>query len=262
MKHLIVKFTCAALAAISLFSLTACGNNGGGEKKETTAPTVAETTAEPTTAPKEMIKEIDLHTLHPVNEKGDRFAGVWQIVAGTGSQFENFYYEFNGSGTAYMTVGSMGFCGTYGIKSEDGKDLFITQLMVGLNGKYTYEFSKDGASVVLTDIEDNNTSTLEKVSNYSAVPNAPESPKIDEALLGAWADERGNYLYFGKDGVMYDSQVGVTFYFYTYSAADGKIEQTYTVTEEVNEKSTYQVKDGKLVYNNIEYSPVSADELV
>ena len=261
MKKFTIKLACAALAAVSAFSLCAC-NNGGDQQKETTAPTAAETTAEPTTAPKAFVKETDLKKLHPVNAQGDRFAGTWQITDGTGSQLESFYYEFNGSGTAYMMVGTMGFCGTYGIKAENGQDLFITQLMFGLNGKYTYEFSKDRNTVVLTNIEDKTTSTIEKTDSYSPVPDAPENPEIDEAILGAWADERGNYLYFGKDGVMYDMQGGVTFYFYTYSAANGKISQTYSMVEDVEETSTYKLEGETLTYNNIEYKPVSADELI
>lgn len=261
MKHLSIKLACAALAAVSIFSLSACGN-GGSEQKETTAPTAAETTAEPTTAPKEFVKETDLHNIHSFNAQGDQFAGIWQITDGVGSQLQSFYYEFDGNGTAYLMVGTMGFGATYGVRSENGKDIFITQLMYGLNGKYTYEFSKDRNTVTLTNIENNTTSTLTKANDYSPVPDAPEDPQIDEKLIGAWADERGNYLYFGKDGVMYDNQGGVTFYFYTYSAADGKISQVYTMTDPVDETATYKFDGDSLIYNDLKYTSISADELI
>ena len=42
MKKFTIKLACAALAAVSAFSLCAC-NNGGDQQKETTAPTAAET---------------------------------------------------------------------------------------------------------------------------------------------------------------------------------------------------------------------------
>lgn len=271
MKRLAIKIGCATLAMIFMLSFSACTENKSEQPMETTAATTeAATTVPPATEAEKMITETDLTKLHAVNEQGDLFAGMWRITGGTGSQLKSFVYEFDGNGAAFMMVGTTGYCGTYGIKAEDGKDLFVTQLMFGLDGKYTYEFSKDKNTVVLTKIPEKTvstnpsepiTSTLEKVSDFSPVPDSVENPEIDEAILGAWTDDKGGYLYFGKDGVMYDVQADVTFTFYTYSANNGQISEISYMTEAINETATYSVEDDVLTYNNIEYQRVSADKL-
>ena len=103
---------------------------------------------------------------------------------------------------------------------------------------------------------------MQKLFSFTFIPRAEPDSEIDPALLGAWKDDTGAYLYFGKDGVMYSNQLGVNFSFYTYSAQDGKITQTYTMKEETTETATYKLNDDKLVYNNFEYQRISADELV
>ena len=262
-RSLFIKSACAALAVCAVFSLSACGENGGGSKSSATEAATAEaTTAPQTTAAEEIKKETDLTSLHAVNKDGDDFAGYWKITEGTGSQLENFVYEFDGDGKAYLIIGTMGYIGTYGLKANNGQKTFTTQLMFGLDGTYTYKFSDDKNSVVLTNTEDKTTSTLERVDDFSPVPEPVEEVQIDEALLGAWKDDTGAYLYFGKDGLMYYAQADISFSFYTYSADDGEIKQTYTMKEENEETATYSVSGDTLTYNNYEYQPVSADKLI
>ena len=100
------------------------------------------------------------------------------------------------------------------------------------------------------------------MENYNSIPEAEKNPVIDEKLLGAWKDDTGAYLYFDKNGIMYANQVGVNFSFYTYSAKDGKITQTYTMKEKTTEEATYSFDGETLLYNNYEYQRISADELV
>lgn len=256
------KAICATLAICAVLALSSCGEKSGGTSSATQADTTEATTIEQTTAAEEMKKETDLTALHAVKKDGDAFAGMWQITDGTGSQLESFVYEFDGDGNAYMMIGTMGYTGTYGLKTTDGKETFTTQLMFGLNGTYTYKFSDDKNSVVLTNTEDKTTSTLERVNDFSPVPEPVEDPQIDEALLGAWSDDTGAYLYFGKDGLMYFSQADISFSFYTYSAGDGKITQTYSMKEETEETATYSVSGDTLTYNKYEYQRISADKLV
>ena len=267
MKKLLFKSACALLAAVLAIGLAGCSGKTESSAPSTEAATESVTTEPPTEA-EVFVTETDLTKLHPITAQSDQFAGMWHITDGVGAKLEHFVYEFDGNGNAYIMVGTTGYCGTYGVKAEDGKDLFITQLMFGLDGKYTYEFSKDRNSVVLTNISNESTTTLEKTEGFSPVPDATESYVTDEALLGAWVDSTGGYLYFGKDGVMYDAQANVSFTFYTYSAADGKINETSVLTEEINETATYSVEkdvqDAKkdiLTYNDVEYQRVSADKL-
>lgn len=262
-KNLFVKSACAALALCAAISFSACGESGkNSESSSTAAETTAEASAAPqTTAAEEIKKEADLTALHSVNKDGDAFAGYWKITEGTGSKLENFVYEFDGNGKAYMMIGTMGYIGTYGLKTTDGKKTFTTQLMFGLNGSYTYKFSDDNNSVVLTNTKDKSTSTLEHIENYNPVPEAVEAPETDKALLGAWKDDTGAYLYFGADGVMYYAQADVSFSFYTYSAKDGKIDQTYKMKEDTEETASYSISGDTLTYNNYEYQRISADKL-
>lgn len=273
-KKFFKRTACAALAICAVFAFSACGEKNGGTSSaantsDAEQTTIAETTKiiipaiiEQTTTAGDLKKEADLSALHPVNKDGDAFAGIWKITEGTGSKLESFVYEFDGNGKAYLMIGTMGYIATYGLKTTDGKQTFTTQMMFGLNGTYTYKFSDDKNSVVLTNTEDKTTSKLERVEEFSPVPDPVEEPKIDKALLGAWKDDTGAYLYFGKDGLMYNVQADVSFSFYTYSAADGKITQTYSMKEEYEETATYSVSGDTLTYNNYEYQRVSADELV
>ena len=264
MKRMFLKMICAALALCSVLAFASCGDGKSSATETTTAPA---TTAVPSiTAPQQTTsgdvkKETDLSKLHGMAEKGDLFSGSWKITEGAGSKLESFVFQFDGDGNAYLMVDTMGFIGTYAIKAENNQDLFITQLMFGLNGKYTYQFSKDKSSVVLTNIKDKTTSTLVKTDSYSCIPAAEDSPSIDEKLLGAWADGNGGYLYFDKKGIMYETQKGLTFTFYNYNAKDGTVTATYKMKTETTETAKYSVKDDTLTYKDYEYKRVSADEL-
>ena len=277
MKHHFLKIICASLALCSVLTFTACGN----EKKESsssatsaasstpseasaaTAATAAAATAdEKTTADASKLKkETDLSKLHPFAQPGDMFTGCWKITDGFGSQYSHFTYAFDGNKNAYLLVGTMAYNGVYEIHNKDGKDVFTTQLMFGLNGDYTYDFSKDKQSVVLTDVDTNDTTTLTKTESYNSIPKAPDDPKIDEALLGAWADDTGEYLYFGRDGIMYKTQKSINYTFYTYSAEKGVVTATYNMLKDTEETAAYSLKGDVLLYDSYEYHRISADEL-
>ena len=170
MKRSSLKILCAALSLVTALSLTACGtgNNTGSESKQetTAAPETTQAATQQTsgTTPSgEIVTEADLSKLFTVKSAEDPFAGDWQITDGTGSQLEHFYYRFDGSGTAYISVGTIGYIGTYTNEKQDGKDVFTTQLMFGLDGSYTYAFSEDKKTVTLTNTADKSTSTMKKI---------------------------------------------------------------------------------------------------
>ena len=257
-----MKKTILLAALCTAFVFAACGG-GESKPKESVAETViADAPTDPqTTTAADLKTEADLSKLHTPDTTNDRFAGYWKITEGSGAQLKKFTYEFDGNGRAYVLVGTMGYVGTYEVKQDSGKDVFVSQMIFGDDG-YTYEFSKDGKSVVLTSVTDKSTSTMERVEKFSSIPKAEEDFSIDEKLLGAWADDTGEYFYFGKDGVMYNTQRGVSFTFYNYSAKDGKITETYTMTEPATETVSYKFDGDKLIYSGNEYKKISADKLV
>lgn len=275
MKNFFTRIICTVLAVCSAMAMAACGNQSKEESSaaaETTAATEAAVTAEataaaeadePTTVDLANIKyEADLTKLHAPATPGDLFTGYWHITDGAGAQMEHFVFGFDGNKNAYLMMGTMGFIGVYGIHVTDGRDTFSTKLMYGLNGDYTYEFSKDKKSAVLTNIASNKTTTIEKLDSFTCIPKPMENFEIDEKLLGAWADDNGAYLYFGKDGIMYNCQKNIAFTFYTYTASNGKIRAAYSMDTEMEEEDTYSFKDGKLIFNNYPYYRISAENLL
>lgn len=276
MKKFFTRIICTVLAVCSAMAMAACGNQSKEESSfstaETTAATEAAVTAEstvaaeadePTTVDLANIKyEADLTKLHTLTKPGDLFTGYWHITDGAGAQMEHFVFGFDGNKNAYLMMGTMGFIGVYGIHVTDGRDTFSTKLMYGLNGDYTYEFSKDKKSAVLTNIASNQTTTIEKLDSFTCIPKPMENFEIDEKLLGAWADDKGEYLYFGRDGIMYTCQKNIAFTFFSYTAADGKIHAIYSMNEDTEENDTYSFKGDKLVFNNYEYDRISAENLL
>lgn len=274
MKQTLIRLTAASLTLGFALSLAAC--DSGAESSaatepaaastaaQTTADTAAQTTAAAATGATGAAadRETDLHRLHAPVKDGDPFAGSWRITGGTGSQLKNFVFSFDGNKNDCLIVGTTGYCGTYQLEEKDGKDVFSTHLMFGLDGDYTYEFSEDKQSVVLTALEDKSTTTMQKDGTYSCVPAPVKDPVTDEALLGAWKDDTGEYLYFGRDGVMYKTQIHITFTYYTYAAKDGVIKASYSTNKEQEETFTYRVDGDKLRFNDYEYKRIPASELV
>lgn len=267
MKRFSIRLLCAALAVLSAFGMTACNDKEESKPKASAAETTASATEVPTAAATTSAPDLpytdtlDMRKIFAVKNENEPFAGTWQITDGVGSELEHFAYCFDGDGNAYLMVGTMGFIGTYTDQYE-GKDVFLCQLMYGINGTYTYQFADDNSSVVLTDTENNKTTTLTKTESFNPIPAAKEGFETDAALLGAWADGNGGYLYFDKNGVLLDCQKGFSFTFYAYSAKDGSLEQTYAMTDETTETATYKVEGDTLTYNNYEYKKVSANELL
>lgn len=252
-----VKMICILLAFSLLAVFAGCSNN---EESSVVQTTEQETTAEPTTSPEEIVTEVDLSALHAVDYDGNEFAGAWKIIDGEGSQYESFVYMFDGGTSAYLMTGTMGYCGKYELNAA--KKQIISQLMFGIDGQYIYEFSEDKSTVVLTNTKGGKTTTLEKIVSFSYMPIPDSEPVIDEALLGAWCDENGGYVYFEKNGIMYETQLGVSFTFYSYSAQDGTIDAVYYMKDKETDTMTYSVDGDTLTLNDYEYTRISADELV
>lgn len=268
MKRILSQTVCAVLALLSLFSFAACGSKSSSEESSQSSDasatqaveiTVAATEAA-SSAPAELKKEIDLTKLHTPNMKGDQFAGYWIVEKKTDNQNNLIVYEFDGEGHSYILIGTTGMFGTYEIKRDNNKDMFYCPSVFG-DENYTYEFSKDRNSVTLKGVTDGSSFTMKKTDSKSSVPEPPEEPVIDDLLLGAWKDDTGAYLYFDKNGIMYTNQLGVNFFFYTYSAENGVITQTYTMKDESTETAKYKIENDVLTCRDFEYKRCSADEL-
>lgn len=258
MKRILIKISCTVIALFSVGLLSSC-NSGESSSQPETKPTEIQTTVAPTTVP--MTNEADLTKLHALSENGDAFTGYWKITGGQGSQLKSVVYEFNGKGQGYFFMGSMGTNGTYEIKTDNGQEVFSAPFVFGTEN-YSFKFSDDKNTVVLTGVSDKSDSTMERVDNFSCIPAAVDSPNTDENLLGAWKDDAGEYLYFGRDGIMYRSQAGVAFYFISYSAENGKVTETYSVGQDITDTYSYKVNGDTLTYNGFEYKRISAAELV
>lgn len=257
MKKFVIKISCTVMALCSAAAFSACNSQESSSQAET-KPTEIQTTAVPTTAP--MTKEADLTKLHALSGDGDVFTGYWKITDGEGSQLKSVVYEFDGKGKGYFYMGSMGTNGTYEIKTENSQEVFSAPFIFG-NENYTFKFSDDKKSVVLTGVSGKATSTMKRVENFYCIPAPSDSAKIDDNLLGAWKDDAGEYLYFGKDGIMYRSQSGIAFYFISYSAENGQVTETYSVGDEVTDTYSYKLNGETLTYNGFEYKRISAAEL-
>ena len=260
MKNTLIKILCAVLALSSISVFAGCG-----ESDELVATTAA---VEETTEDSKMniSEQADLSKLYEINYSGDDFAGAWQITEGEGSKYKNFVYMFNGNKKVYLVIGTTGYVETYStdtVADESGNILttLSAELMFGINGIYTSEFSDDKNTVVLTNIENKATTTMKKLASFSFIPIPDPEPVIDENLLGAWYDDNGEYFYFDKSGIMYNSINGLSFSFSKYSAKDGKVTSTVTTTKEETNSTAYSVSGDTLTYDNYKYKRISVDKL-
>ena len=200
---ILIKILCAVLVLSSTAVFAGCGQDNS---LVATTSSIEETTED---SKMNVSEQADLSKLHAINYEGDEFAGAWQIVDGEGAKFKSFVYVFDGNKKAYLVIGTTGYIENYEIEKktdESGNTIstFSAELMFGINGTYTYEFSDDKSELVLTNIKDKKTTTLKKLATFSYVPIPDPEPVVDEELLGAWKDKSGEYYYFDKSGIMYN----------------------------------------------------------
>ncbi len=247
----------SALAAAALMAASFSGCDGGSSGSET-IPAVTE-------ASNPGSESADLHALLQINEKGNEFAGVWKITGGTGSQFKNFAFMFDGNDRSFLMIGNMGYLGTYTLKTEDlgngAQKTMTTHLVFGIDGTYTYKFDSDMQGVTLTDTETGEETELTRTAAYEYIPFPDKEPVIDEELVGAWKDENGNSYYFDAGGVMLEYFSGLSFIFAKYSATGESLSYTYTMKDEINNESQYSVSGDVLTLDGIKYNRIPVDEL-
>lgn len=259
MKRVIIYLVLAAALSATLL----CGCNPSGSDGEATPTEALSTTAEPTTKSPEEDKETNLSALHTFDKNdGDDFAGAWKITDGPGSQLESFVFLLDGHNKSTMILGNMGFMSEYKLSvDEDGKPTFDTHFYYGLEGTYHYSFSKDKSELTLTNIETEEASVLEKVEDFSCIPDYPDDPELDPELYGAWLSDSGEYYYFNKEGLMYNNAFDAQFTYSTYSVSDGEITTEYTTQDEESDTYKYSIKGDKLTLNGLEYKRIAASDL-
>lgn len=250
-----------SLAALAVFSFASCSNDKNSSSGTENTSAVTETSADKETAAASSNREVNLSELHSVNYDGDDFAGAWHITEREGGEtYQSFTYVFDGSGTSYLIMGSTGYISTYKINPDLNQ--MATQMVFGLNGKYVYEFSDDKNTVTLTDSETKSVIKLEKYMSFSFIPLPEPDSKIDSGLVGAWKDDSGGFLYFDDQGIMYETQKGVSFTYYSYSAEDGKINTKCYMPDETKATVEYSLDGDTLTYNSYKYEKIPASELV
>jgi hypothetical protein len=252
MKNLFCKATSIILlSAIAVISFAGCGKEESSSSSEITESTVSETNANDT-----LKIETDIAALHSYDdENGNAFAGAWRIDSGVGEDLNSFMYLFDGDGKADLIIDNVGYCGEYALTSSS----FVCQLMVGINGTYTYKIGDN--QIILTNIETSEQTTLVKIDDFNMLPNPIENPIIDEELLGAWKSEDGEFYYFDKQGIMYHNQFGTIYNYGTYSAKDGVLNSTYKMYDDVDEDSEYSIEGDTLKIGEYEYTKISASLL-
>ena len=149
---ILIKILCAVLVLSSTAVFSGCGQDNS---LVATTSSIEETTED---SKMNVSEQADLSKLHAINYEGDEFAGAWQIVDGEGSKFKSFVYVFDGNKKAYLVIGTTGYIENYEIEKntdESGNAIstFSAELMFGINGTYTYEFSDDKSELVLTNIK-------------------------------------------------------------------------------------------------------------
>lgn len=249
---------------------TACSDaaSSSATSDTTNVQTTAEQTTEQTTetaAQSNVSNEsFDLKSLHTCKENADDdLVGTWQITAGDGSQYSDFYYMFNGEGKSILISGTSGYFGKYSYDTDDDNNpTFTTKLVFGLNGTYTYKLSDDKKTAELTNTETKAVSTLKKADNPDFIPTPEKDASIDDNLVGCWMSDSGEYLCFDKSGIMYQNLFDYMFAYSNYTAKDGKIVSTYTTSDQkTTDKYTYSVDGDTLTLNNDTYSKTSFSDL-
>lgn len=228
------------------------------------------TTAAETTSPNDV--KFDPASLHTFDKNSDDpFAGVWQITDGSGSQFEDFRYLFDGDGGAVLFTGNTGYTAKYSTGTDkDGEATITAQMMFGINGEYIYEFNKSKDTAELSDPNSGQSLTIKKVENYSPLPTSDKNPVIDEKVLGAWKSEDGEYYYFGDDGIMYQNLYNTMFTYAVYSVKNGEITAQYSSGADEGKSDsalstdtyTYTADGDTLTLNGYEYSRIDTSELM
>ena len=256
---ILIKILCAVLVLSSTAVFAGCGQDNS---LVATTSSIEETTED---SKMNVSEQADLSKLHAINYEGDEFAGAWQIVDGEGSQFKSFVYVFDGNQKIYLVIGTTCYIEDYSVENKPDANgnvvsTVTAQLMFGINGTYTYEFSDDKNELTLTNVKSNKTTKLKKLATFSYIPIPDSEPVIDNDLLGAWKDKNGESYYFDKSGIMYENY-GVSFYFAKYSAKDGKVTYTFTSNKEETNTVDYSIKDDTLTYNGTPFERIPVSEL-
>ncbi len=265
MKFFIKAISCV-LAFSAIFLLCSCSGENSiqstpDQTSQTESVSVVPTEAETTQNSKSNSStEFDFSNLQKIEYKdSDAMAGAWKI-----ERLSSFVFLFDGNGNAYLIYDNVGFIGVYSYDTDENNNSFFkTQLVFGLDGSYSYEFSDDKNTATLTDSSTGEQTKMQRLdeSTLSYIPSAEESPKTDEKILGAWKASDGTTVYFDKSGIMYMNEYGVKFTYSNYSVSDGKITSTYKMKNEMNDTYEYSVSGNILKLNGYKYEKISNEEL-
>ncbi len=237
------RFAALLLAVLTLCSTAALGSCSNDKKEE--KPTEATTAAATEKETKPEIDKTSLEGFYQSTLEGDNpLYGVWEI-----STLSMIKVIFRNDGLAETVIGTEGGFGKLTI--DEKEKTLATQLVVGIDGTYKYSFSKDNNTLTLKN--NDGTIKLNRIE-YTMVPLAPKSPKVDKKLVGWWKNKDGFIYNFGEDGRMYTNMITTETY-YTYSASNGKIKAVYDYDGDMDVKMTYSFKKNKLTIDGSACEP-------
>ena len=164
MKRL-MRILTLSLACAAAVSLAACSNGESSSSEVQTTAAETDATHDEAASDTKTARDVNLTDLHAINYDGNEFAGAWHITErDEGETYRSFTYVFDGDSTCYLMMGSMGYISNYELNTDINQ--MATQMVFGINGKYTYEFSDDNNTLTLTDADTKKQTKLEKYMSF------------------------------------------------------------------------------------------------
>lgn len=238
---------------ICAFVLTSC-NSSADSQNDATEETTANATTEASVATTDFnsSKEMLDYYFDEKFEGENPVYGVWEME---GADFVKF--AFRNDGYAQLVMGT--WASFSALEIDQNKETLTTDFYITISGTYNYSFSDDFNTMTLTSDDDN--ITLNKVNDFSFVPQTPKKITVDQDLIGWWKNDDGLIYYFGDDGIMYTNIIA-TETCYTYTAENGNILAYYDMGdgENMEYSVTYTTSDGIINIDGNDFYPYNPFE--
>ncbi len=235
MKKFISILTAVLLFSSALF-LNGCNTVNKTQSSKSTEK--AQTSAEK----KGSVSELKSYLLEPVKGKNPLY-GTWKIEG-----VDVVSFIFRNDNLAQMVMGTEADFASLSVDAEN-KTLSVS-FVLGLNGDYSYNLSKDKKELTLTSKDKK--IKLIKQKDYNLIPKAPKNPEIDNKILGWWQNEDKQIYFFSDNGIMYSNNISMETC-YSYNAKNGKINATYNYGGDVKISLDYSCKKGNLIINGTKF---------
>lgn len=235
MKKFVSILTAVLLFSSALF-LNGCNTVNKTQSSKSTEK--AQTSAEKNGS----VSELKSYLSEPVKGKNPLY-GTWKI-----ENVDVVSFIFRNDNLAQMVMGTEADFASLSVDAEN-KTLSVS-FVLGLNGDYSYNLSKDKKELTLTSKDKK--IKLIKQKDYNLIPKAPKNPEIDNKILGWWQNEDKQIYFFSDNGIMYSNNISMETC-YSYNAKNGKINATYNYGGDVKISLDYSCKKGNLIINGTKF---------